>query len=277
MKKLKSNTRSYLRLFRKYRVLRNLIFNMVPVSVKPRILSILWRLKEYCCSVGGIKFKVTCPDGTLEYGKGEDIDRDGVYEAAMSYKLIDCLAKVKNSDTFIDIGGGYGYYSILASQFVSPDNIHVFEPDYFYAALCEINNNRYCQGRMNLNRLFIGNEVKSNMITLDAYCMGNSIVPNIIKMDIEGWEFYAIDGMLNMLSKYHPVLFIELHERLINRDFRISAAKARDVVEKIERTGYKILYNGHHYFSNTHDGISQKEWTDEPTNNVNYALFCSPL
>ena len=95
-------------------------------------------------------------------------------------------------------------------------------------------------------------------------------------MDIERYEYYAINGMLKVLAEYSPILLIEFHERLLRENFGVNAHQARDAIHKIERIGYRIHYNGHHYFANTHEGIPQMDWIDRPPNNVNYALFCHP-
>jgi len=36
-------------------------------------------------------------------------------------------------------------------------------------------------------------------------------VPDFIKIDIEGMEYHALLGMQNILTKYHPELYIEIH------------------------------------------------------------------
>lgn len=49
-------------------------------------------------------------------------------------------------------------------------------------------------------------------ITLDTYQSDNSVpAPDIIKMDIEGGEVLAVEGMRRLLKEHHPILFIELH------------------------------------------------------------------
>lgn len=257
--------------------LRRRLFTSSPCSMKQKILPLLWKLKEHRFTVDNITFPITCVRGSLDYGNNEGIDRDGRYEAAMSNKFIDCLKKLKKDSVFIDVGGGIGYYSILASQILLPRNIHVFEPQIFEWTLFQLNNKKYCHGEIKVNRLYIGDKSKKDVITLDEYCLNNRVVPSIIKMDIEGGEYYAIDGMLKVLAKYSPILLIEFHERLLRENFGVDATQAKDAINKIKKTSYKIQYNGHHYFANTHEGTPQKEWADRPGNNVNYALFCSPV
>lgn len=242
--------------------------------MKVLVLKLLHGLEERRFTVSGTTFAITCTRGSLDRGKDAGIDKDGRYEAVMSERFADCLKKLKPDGFLIDIGSGIGYYSILASLWFSPANIHAFEPEATSYSLLQLNNRKYCQGRIKLNRVYIGGEVTKNMVTLDKYCQDNWVVPNIIKMDIEGYEYYAVDGMLETLGNHHPVLLIEFHERLMRENLGISAKNAQETISKLEKLGYRIQYNGHHYFANTHDGVPQLEWTDHPSNNINYAMFC---
>jgi hypothetical protein len=49
------------------------------------------------------------------------------------------------------------------------------------------------------------------METMDAVCQRLKVVPDLIKLDIEGYEWEALLGGKEILSKYKPVLFLELH------------------------------------------------------------------
>jgi len=47
--------------------------------------------------------------------------------------------------------------------------------------------------------------------TLDNFVEETAIIPNLIKVDIEGAEVYFLKGGMNVLKKYKPILFMELH------------------------------------------------------------------
>lgn len=192
------------------------------------------------------------------------------YETAMSRKFIQCLQK---DNIFIDVGAGYGYYSMLAAKILkSPGNIHAFEPTNWVATIFQINNRRCCNGQIVFNKLYVGNKIDNNSITLDRYCFEKNLSPQVIKVDIEGAEYMAIDGMERILEEDSPALLIELHERILRERYHLDA---HDIIDKIKSKGYRILYNGHHYHMNLYGKISYK-WTESPPNNVNYALFCYP-
>ena len=48
-------------------------------------------------------------------------------------------------------------------------------------------------------------------ITLDEYIAQKSIEPSAIKIDIEGFEFYALQGAKKTLQAYLPYLCIDIH------------------------------------------------------------------
>ena len=48
-------------------------------------------------------------------------------------------------------------------------------------------------------------------ITLDEYIAQESIKPSAIKIDIEGFEFYALQGAKKTLQTYLPYLCIDIH------------------------------------------------------------------
>lgn len=184
------------------RVLLRWTFTLIPFCVRLKVLAFVYKPEERHFITDDIAFSIQCVRGGFDYGKNSGVHRNGRYEEAMSKKFIDCLKKLNRKESvFIDIGAGIGYYSILASQILRPQNIHAFEPDIIEQALFQVNNNRYCNGAIKVNRLYIASETKKNTITLDEYCANNHVAPDIIKMDIEGMEYYAIDGWFRRVGE----------------------------------------------------------------------------
>lgn len=54
-------------------------------------------------------------------------------------------------------------------------------------------------------------EVTVEVTTLDRFVAENKIVPDILKVDIEGAEYDFLLGARSTVQKYKPVLYIELH------------------------------------------------------------------
>lgn len=60
--------------------------------------------------------------------------------------------------------------------------------------------------------------------------------PEFIKIDIEGMELDALQGMSRTLAAYHPQLFIELH----GAEMPDKVERATGVIKLLEEHGYKI-------------------------------------
>ena len=66
------------------------------------------------------------------------------------------------------------------------------------------------------------------------------VVPQFIKLDIEGYEYEAITGALEFLAQHKPTIFLELHLNYLDeRDL-----SARVVVEMLGQCGYSFYTCG---------------------------------
>lgn len=66
---------------------------------------------------------------------------------------------------------------------------------------------------------------------LDDFIKEVNIIPDIIKVDIEGAEHLMLAGAINTLEKYHPILYIEIHSEFC-------AIKCYEILQKYN---YKVL------------------------------------
>ena len=48
-------------------------------------------------------------------------------------------------------------------------------------------------------------------IKIDSFCSRNSVIPNLITMDIEGAELNALHGAREVLTKHKPLVFVSVH------------------------------------------------------------------
>ncbi|RQV98983.1 FkbM family methyltransferase [bacterium] len=53
--------------------------------------------------------------------------------------------------------------------------------------------------------------IKVSALSLDDYCRENDVIPDVIKMDIEGAEYAALSGANHILSHYAPDIILEVH------------------------------------------------------------------
>jgi FkbM family methyltransferase len=140
----------------------------------------------------------------------------------------------------VDIGANIGCYALLEARLVGnqgkvlaiepvPTNNallkrNIIENGFQNVQVCEFaighqndTSIMYLSNSSNLCSLVSNQEsnglhVTVNVKTLDSVLINQDRV-DYIQMDMEGYETKAIYGMINVLKKYHPSIFIELHPR----------------------------------------------------------------
>lgn len=179
----------------------------------------------------GIRFKFKTEDVV-----GRHIYKSGEYEKDLSEFVAKHLA-FQEGDVALDVGANIGWYSLLLDKLM-PDNslIYAFEPDPLnYGLLCgniKLNNaskvvpvnfalsdknevrKLYQYSNNNLGRHSLldinqGNYVEVETITLDSYINSAGIDVarvKLIKVDIEGYEYFALCGANDLLDHVTTVI-----------------------------------------------------------------------
>lgn len=79
--------------------------------------------------------------------------------------------------------------------------------------------------------------IKIEQINLDNFVNENSIIPDVIKIDVEGSEFNILDGAELILKSYRPKIIISLHPehlKLLNRN-------VSEIYDYCETYSYELL------------------------------------
>ena len=196
----------------------------------------------------------------------------GFWEPDIS-KLI--RENLKKWDTFVDIGANIGYFSLLGSEIVGENGkILAFEPSsknfaeltknialnnfsnisaiqYAASNVATTKNLFYNPtnpgGSSLVENLHSGNESESiETIVLDDFLRDEKI--DLIKMDIEWYEYFAILGMKNLLAKNHLKMIFEysptFYEKLYPADFAQKSVEILDILTEIGFLLYFIDYRG---------------------------------
>ncbi len=191
-------------------------------------------------------------------------------------------SEIKPDMNILEIGANIGYYLLLEGKLLrGRGTIYAFEPDprnisllqrnislnkleeivkFYPHAVSDINSRSkfYLAGFSNLSSMVQKTnskeyiEVKTVRIDDFEEIKGNI---DFVRMDIEGYEYEVLNGMMGTLEKSKPGILVELHPAAYGpeRDFS-------KVAEKLFSLGYKIKYL---VSAGTH---SPKEITDKGYN-----------
>ncbi|MGI9628326.1 MAG: FkbM family methyltransferase [Longimicrobiales bacterium] len=143
---------------------------------------------------------------------------------------------VSKGDTVLDLGANVGYYTLLASRLVGPTGrVIACEPEPLNAAYLRrhVRKNRLTNatvlqtaigaesGSVRFTRglgrsrghINAGGELSVPVDTLDRIVAAHDVVPNVMKIDVEGAEFDLLEGGMATLRDYKPVIFLSTHGR----------------------------------------------------------------
>jgi FkbM family methyltransferase len=195
------------------------------------------------------------------------------YYGALSeieWGLINFLIKnLQPQDIFYDIGANYGFYSLLAGEFIDEGEIHAFEPSpEIYLALKEnlknynnvFINNCALSDKEGMIKFYSGHRYNNSSIltivedyaklknkegelyeeifiksfTLDKY-IENHKKPTIIKIDVDGSENLVIRGGMKFFSTGSPIIAVEMG----SDEARL--CRSCETIDILLKLGYKIF------------------------------------
>jgi FkbM family methyltransferase len=174
----------------------------------------------------------------------------GISKTLAVYKIHEPIStkilrnQIKSGMCVIDIGANIGYYTLQQAQLVGetgrviaiepvPDNVTLLKKNvaangYSNVIIHEVaigaengTAKIYMSSESNLASLFfqkrLNKSVDVPLWTLDTFLEGEDRV-DYIQMDVEGYEVEVIKGMLGILKKHKPALFVEIHPTLAGGD-----------------------------------------------------------
>jgi FkbM family methyltransferase len=145
--------------------------------------------------------------------------------------------EVPQGGVFLDCGACCGETAVWAVM-KGAGTVHAFEPNPEALAFLRENAAKYGKGRIDIVPCGVGNERSTvglgrsdaenigstkireggdegiQVVTLDEWAQERSVVPDFIKMDLEGYEVRAIVGAQKLLVRHRPRLAIALYHSL---------------------------------------------------------------
>ena len=157
--------------------------------------------------------------------------KDTIYELPLISILIEIFKKNEYRN-FLDLGAFMGYYSILISKYFNEKNLNVYaiesNPTYcefikqnikenntsniklINAALSDKNEDLFASKEVvSVNNIQDSTKIRSK--TLDDVCEEFSIIPDLLKVDVHGFEGKVLNGFKKNLASNAKIILLELH------------------------------------------------------------------
>lgn len=139
---------------------------------------------------------------------------------------------VRKDSIVADIGAYKGFYGILASK-LEASKVHCFEPATPEKIQRNIEQNHLAYienaGEVEIIDKHVGTD-----LLLDNY-FSDRQKPDVVKVDVDGYELKVLQSAKKILSENRPVLFLEIHA---NQE--IAEGDREDVYSLLEDLGYSV-------------------------------------
>ena len=146
------------------------------------------------------------------------------YEPFESQLFID---SIRSDSVLLDVGANIGYYTILGSKIITTGDIYSFEPCRLNYQLLEMNILKNRIKRTHPYRMAISNKSgkaglylsednagdhqlyfnpdriseEVETISIDEFIEDHNVHPDIIKIDTQGFDYFVLLGMSNLISR----------------------------------------------------------------------------
>jgi FkbM family methyltransferase len=171
---------------------------------------------------------------------------------------------LKSTDVFMDVGANFGYFTVICAPLVK--RVVAFEPVSITYKYCKENISLNGLTNVDLYQFGLWHEDKTSYIRIDSSNLMSSSISqdthdsygdpircmsldnmirrdelhlirlDIVKMDIEGAEPFALNGMVKAIMKFRPKILMELNRPALQR----FGKTVDDIWEFFSNISYKI-------------------------------------
>lgn len=215
----------------------------------------------------GIEKEIFYKNFTLRLNLNDWIQQQIYFLGEYEKPEIEFISKnLKEGDVFIDIGANIGLFTLNASKNVGKTG-KVISFEAFYSNFLKLKKNAEINhldnvqleylaisDREKMLKIYLNNQDQNagmassylenfdtveeiKAISLDHYAQEKSFEKiNFIKIDIEGGEYDALLGMKNVLSKFKPILLVEINHKTLSKIHKSES----DVIRLLESFHYQL-------------------------------------
>ena len=182
--------------------------------------------------------------------------------------FVECVEACRDCKTVLDIGAHIGLFSLPISEVIAEGGaVHAFEPaqaniSYLHRHV-ELNK---LEHKIKVHQSLVGDVVHNAVAfyelaestgmnttvtdvvdenydikfrpqtTIDVFCSRFELVPEVIKIDVEGAEIAVLKGGQKVIDKFKPKIFLSVHPRQI----KSNGQSIEELISVIEMLQYSI-------------------------------------
>jgi len=159
-----------------------------------------------------------------------------------------CIEACKNANVVLDVGAHVGLVSLPASEVLAPGGrVYAFEPARANRALLVRHIERNGANNIEVIAALVGateepavaffeqetdsglNSIAENpsssafrssnvrQVNLDGFCAARALVPDVMKIDVEGAEIGVLRGAASIIRSARPTIFLSVHPKQIEQ------------------------------------------------------------
>jgi FkbM family methyltransferase len=201
-----------------------------------------WQFRKifnlFPCTIHMGRVAISVPNRSIAMGSAALANAMGYYDPNNMFFIEELFTK-RIYDTFLDVGANLGFYSLIAAGYSASARVYAFEPHPYTFSLLQENVHanhddekiscfQYALGDQNGSVPFsdipgdpenqvldsvshVDSSIKVDLYRGDHFCQQMGILPQVIKIDVEGYENHVFDGFSSILNAVQ-LIFVECWE-----------------------------------------------------------------
>ena len=223
------------------------------------------RIKRFKAKLNGVTVQFSTEDEYSNWWFFPRYAAGRIHEKKVTEMFLEALRGAK---CFVDVGTNLGWYTCLASKHMSYGKVYGFEMDDLNFAVLQRNLAVNHCSNVEVHNLAVSDSsgvvsykrdsdrphpgfqlrpsrkdddsiefVSVNSVALDDFLESKGVVPDVIKIDVEGAEMRVLTGLRRTLRKCTPILFVEIHPEML----QVFDASTSAILSLLIANNYKVF------------------------------------